>query len=724
MPEASGVSPFETLVRAVRAERTTLRRHPADFASIVGNRLVVEGLSWRVIDGIFKSDARERPWLREIDVIRAPHGPRSIGDPSEVTACAATWNRLVAGTADGTLLKWDDSLEPKLGPAGEIAPRQLDDLTPEVAARHTARITQLAFVGGHELLLTADSVGHLRMWSSGSYAHSGSFDGHTSAITSVAFDSRGQMVAAGALDGTVRVWARNRSVPTATLIGHTAAVRGISFCPDGQHLVSCSDDGTLRVWETSSGHCLATLRGHREGVIAGAFVRERAGLGEHPILSASRDGLVKLWTREGRMVATLGGHDGPINDMRMLRGRDTGSPAAVTCSDDGTVRTWSVEKQREERVLRGHTAPVLQAAEFGEDAARVLSVGADGRCRLWELESGRFLREFRIDGGGRAQLAVSSIGQLAGCVTDAGRLARIELTGDVTTEIGPTHLAFNTSAERMLVGSGRIMRLVSLSEHEAAVSDFPAGEAEPLAAVFSTDRSFAAVHANGVIHMWSNSGMSGETLTAQVVPTAAATDAHGLLAAIGGADGAAVVIWFVERQPAVRATLSGHGVRINACACANATVERVLLAGADGRLRLWNWKTGNVVDFVAHSLPVTACDLSFDASLLLSGSVDGTLRTWNAGGGRIRDIVAHADAITGCRIGPTPNRALTCSRDRTVKLWDLESGNCLETYYADAPLVSMTEARSRPVVAVAGASGQVTILDITDASWAGTRPAA
>jgi WD40 repeat protein len=160
-------------------------------------------------------------------------------------------------------------------------------------------------------------------------------------------------------------------------------------------------------------------------------------------------------------------------------------------------------------------------------------------------------------------------------------------------------------------------------------------------------------------------------------------------------------------------TLPPHRAKVTACACA--MNRRALLGGEDGGLRLWDCPTGVVtLDVQAHASAVTDCDISHDGSLLLSASADGTLRVWNANGTMRQHIPAHTAAITACWMGAETNRALTCSRDATVKLWDLDSGRCLETFYGEAPCVSMAVAANRPVAAIADSRGCITILQILD----------
>lgn len=714
MPEAPPWNPFDALLGSIRAERQALRAHPQDFASIVGNRLAAQAVSWSIIDGVFRSGDRARPLLRWQGIVEAEGAPATFFRDAHITACAARWDRVVAGTADGVLKLWSAATA-----GGTFEESALTDA-------HAGRITLLEFVGGNELLISADAGGKCHLWPPALGSPIATFEGHSSEVTSVAFQSGRGFVAAGARDGSVRMWHRDSDRALLTLVGHTAPIGALAFEPEGQHLVSASRDGTLRVWETLSGRCRATLRGHAADVIACSYVPSSATDGGDPrILSASTDGLVKLWTLEGRIVATLGGHDGPIRDMRMVPSRP-GTTAAVTASDDGTVRVWNLQKEREERVLRGHRAPVLQAAPYGLGPRRILSVAADGGCRIWEAETGGLLREFAIGGSTSAQLSVASDGNLAACVREDGSLARIDL--GATMEPPPSRVALDSTGARLLIGSGSRVRVREWRMPAAFTETQHVPDAQAVVAALWIGSSYVTLHADGTLAYWSRDGKryTEQVLPAQTPPgqtTAIAASPDGSLLVAGDARGD-TMSWRREGdRVTARASISPGRTTVNACACA--LNGHALAAGADGTLRLWDTTTGAVLqDIAAHAVPILDCDISHDGSMLLSASADGTLRVWDEQGRIQHHINAHADAITGCWIGSVTSRAITCSRDRTVKLWDLETAQCLETFYGDAPFVSLTVAPAGPIAAAADASGRVTVLHVLEGFGQGRQTAA
>jgi ribosome biogenesis protein len=120
---------------------------------------------------------------------------------------------------------------------------------------------------------------------------------------------------------------------------------------------------------------------------AGRWSGESLAQGQERVLSASYDGLLRMWNASGQVVATspsAGGHIGSIKSAKLLTGGQV-----VSAGDDRTVRVW---KYAENEALTGTFKPALELyghkgiverIDVEGRSKRVLSAGTDGSVGLW-----------------------------------------------------------------------------------------------------------------------------------------------------------------------------------------------------------------------------------------------------------------------------------------------------------------------------------------------------
>jgi WD40 repeat protein len=124
-------------------------------------------------------------------------------------------------------------------------------------------------------------------------------------------------------------------------------------------------------------------------------------------LSAGVDGVVRLWTLAGTWLRALDGHGERINRVAFTPdGR-----AAVSASDDHTIRVWDVVDGRCAHVLTGHEGRVVALALAG-DGMTAVSASWDGSVRVWDIGAGACRHVLEEHGGVRA-LALTADGRRA-----------------------------------------------------------------------------------------------------------------------------------------------------------------------------------------------------------------------------------------------------------------------------------------------------------------------
>jgi WD40 repeat protein len=144
-------------------------------------------------------------------------------------------------------------------------------------------------------------------------------------------------------------------------------------------------------------------------------------------------------------------------------------------------------------------------------------------------------------------------------------------------------------------------------------------------------------------------------------------------------------------------SLDGHKTWINHCLF-TADSKRVLSISNDGRMRLWNVRTGKLIAIILgdsdfppgeFSMQIVKWALSPDGLRIVAGLEDGSVRLWDGKSGKlISALIGQGGRMSACAFSPdgrllaTGNRrdyGSTGRHETCVKLWDAATGAELAT---------------------------------------------
>lgn len=187
--------------------------------------------------------------------------------------------------------------------------------------------------------------------------------------------------------GEVQLRALGSTPPNMTSIVMRGEVRALAFAPDARRLAVVDERGALVIQDVRSGE-----------VIVGT----NSPAGNAAITATTKFVEAGGWCRfspDGRRIAMGGGGTsfewrevGGTAGVRTLRDRAAAKAGAfspdgrwfATVGGDTSVRVWGTASGRIERVLRGHTDPLVAVA-WSPDGATLATAARNGEVKLWSI---------------------------------------------------------------------------------------------------------------------------------------------------------------------------------------------------------------------------------------------------------------------------------------------------------------------------------------------------
>lgn len=229
-----------------------------------------------------------------------------------------------------------------------------------------------------------------------------SFTGHRGNVTGITFHCDGKWMGTSSEDGTVKIF-DTRSTQVQRSYDHRSPVNDVIIHPNQGELLSCDQGGSIRIWDLGENACTHELLPEEDVPIRSLTVANDGGM----MIAGNNLGNVYVWRMSSEQDFTtlhpltkFQAHEKYL--LRVLLSQD--SKHLATCSADSTVKVWSTDKFKCEKVLSGHQRWVWDCA-FSADSAYLVTASSDHVARLWELGSGETIRQY--NGHHKAAVCVS-----------------------------------------------------------------------------------------------------------------------------------------------------------------------------------------------------------------------------------------------------------------------------------------------------------------------------
>ncbi|KAI9803241.1 MAG: hypothetical protein M1825_002032 [Sarcosagium campestre] len=206
--------------------------------------------------------------------------------------------------------------------------------------------------------------------------------GHSHNVCSLDVDPTGQWIVSGGWDGQARLWKTGKWETEAVLEGHGGSVWAVLAWDEKTIITGCADQ-FIRIFDVT-GRLLQTIEGNKD--VIRALCRVPAG---HPsgaqFASASNDGIIRLWTLQGRQVGELHGHDSFIYALGSLP-----SGELISSGEDRTLRIW---KGTECIQTITHPAISVWSVASCAETGDIVSGASDRIVRVFSRSNDRIAKE-------------------------------------------------------------------------------------------------------------------------------------------------------------------------------------------------------------------------------------------------------------------------------------------------------------------------------------------
>lgn len=393
-----------------------LRRDFAPFAlhrTYGGHYADVISIEWSHDSNFFVTGSEDlsarifsvNPYTDFHPVTLAGHRDHVVGaffsaDDSEVYTVgrdggAFLWTYMSPDTETGGRTSGDESDDQGMVEKSEPVPAIAKALKWFTKKKHVfkmdyAKVLCCTFQAASSLLVVGFSNGTFGLYETPAFNNIHTLSISQNEIETVAVNATGEWLAfASKKLGQLLVWEWRSETYVLKQQGHYFDLNVVDYSPDGRIIATGADDAKLKLWDTTSGFCYVTFSEHEAPVTGVKFTANGQA-----VVSCSLDGTVRAFDlnryKNFRVMTT----PEPVQFISLALDL-SGQIVCAGTLDPFNIYVWSLQTGRLTDVLSGHTGPVTSLAFSPSVSAEpILASGSwDHTVRLWNVYQNKSLIE-------------------------------------------------------------------------------------------------------------------------------------------------------------------------------------------------------------------------------------------------------------------------------------------------------------------------------------------
>jgi WD40 repeat protein len=407
------------------------------------------------------------------------------------------------------------------------------------------------------------------------------------------------------------------------LEGHSGEVAGVSFSPDGQTIASASWDGTVKIWNRE-GTLLKTLTGGSRGLVI--------------LAGYTGGGQSVSFSPDGQMIAAPGA--------------------------DNTIKLWSSlgkelnSFKSDKQGLDGFVTSV----SFSPDGQTIATASADKTIKLWRRD-GTPIKTFAGINSGSNPAVFSNVKPWSRDDTSIKTFAGIN---SETDPAGFGNVIFSPDGQIIVAASGRVIKL--WRRDGSLLNTLKGHNCDIKSVTFSPDGNIlASASEDKTIKLWRRDGallktFEGHDCDEFDYTASVSFSVDGQIMASASKNN---TIKLQRNDGTLLKTIVGDSVSFSPDGQTIASTDKTTV-------KLWKLDGTLLTTFIGHSAEVNSFSFSPDGQTIATASQDDTIKLWLKDGTLITTLKGHSGGFTSLSFSPDGKILASADNDGGVTLWNLD----------------------------------------------------